>query len=226
MSKTSTPEKSSINLPMRLRTCFAFKATLLVGLTILFCVPYIYLAHHAFFPVHDFTLSSIDKWAGFDTRWVWVYQSIYLLTGSLPWLATHRTQLWNYVYGFSGLVIVCFAIYLFLPIKVPRPPVSNPTGMYALLLFYDGPYNAFPSLHAGFLYYTFAFAVRVYGRPRLPISIGLITWAILILWATLATKEHYFVDLAAGIMLAAFFDAAAWSRIWRRIGSKSHEGSK
>ncbi len=226
MWKTSTQVKSSISLAERVRTCARLKAALLVALTTLFCVPYVYLAHYAMFPVHDLPLTPLDHWAGFDTRWVWVYQSIYLITATLPWLASSRAQLMRYIHGFTILVIVCFAIYIFFPVRVPRPGVDSPTGMYWVLLLYDGPYNAFPSLHAGFLYYTLAFARRVYGRPSRGIAAGLIIWSALILWSTLATKEHYFIDLVAGIALAMVCDLAAWRSTFRKIGEKSQDGAR
>src|SRR5438045_5796065 len=99
MSRTNTPAASSASasIATRVRSCWRLKAALLVALTALFCVPYAYLAHHASFAAHDLPLLPPDRWAGFDPRWVWVYQSIYLLTGTLPWLATRKAQLANYV---------------------------------------------------------------------------------------------------------------------------------
>lgn len=226
MSTTNTPAGSSTDLARRLSLLWPLKAFLLLALTVLFCLPYLYLGHHAFFRIHIPASLPIDRWAGYDPRWVWAYQSVYLLTSTLPWLATCRDQLRRYVNGFAFLSATCLLVYVFFPTACPRPPVTAPSGMYSLLLFYDGPYNAFPSLHAGFLYYTLAFALRVCPRPpQLAIAI-LIPWSLLILWATLATKEHYFIDLPAGIALAVVADRAAWSKIRLNLASKSHPGSK
>ncbi len=195
-------------------------------LTTVFCVPYVFLAHHVFFPVRTLPLLAPDRWAGFNVRWVWVYQSIYLLTATLPWLATRREQLQKYLGGFALLTAISFAIYVFFPVIVPRPTVAEANGVYGLLLSYDGPYNAMPSLHAGFLYYTLAFAWRVYERPPRWAVVVLAGWALLILWSTLATKEHYLLDLIAGVALAAVCDVAAWSRMRRSTGEKSAGGSR
>jgi len=194
----------------RFRSCWKLKLLLTLVLTILFCVPYLYLARHAFFPVRQVPAIWIDRAAGFEPRWVWVYQSVYLLTGCLPWLADSRAQLMQYLRGFAMLSLTCFAIFLFFPTKIARPEVAEPSGMYALLMLYDGPYNALPSLHAGFLYFTLAFVQRIYSRLPSGMSIVLLTWSLLILWSTLATKQHYALDLLAGIALAAICDAAAW----------------
>ena len=75
--------------------------------------------------------------------------------------------------------------------------------MYGLLRRYDTPLNSMPSLHAGLLIYTLCFGRRIAG-DALPAWVGVlcVAWAALILYATLATKEHYAADLAAGAGLA------------------------
>jgi membrane-associated phospholipid phosphatase len=200
------------------------KLLLLVGLTAAFCGPYLLLTHHAVRPVRDLPLTALDRWAGFDPRWVWAYLSLYLLNPTLPWLATSRAQLQRYVVGFAWLAGVCFVIYLLMPVRAPRPAVYPSTGMYALLRQLDGPYNALPSLHAGFIYFTLAFARRVYGPVRPAVVAFFLGWGAVIIWATLATKQHYAVDLLAGIVVAAACDAVAWRRSRRSVGEKSHAG--
>ena len=199
------------SLMERFRSLWPLKVLLLVGLTALFCIPYIFLAHHPYFAVHELPTLPPDRWTGFDRRWVWVYQSLYLLTGTLPGLATSREQLMRFFWGFMLLAGCSFAIFLFFPTQAPRPSDPAAGGMYGLLMSYDGAYNAFPSLHAGFLYYTLAFTRRV-TRPPGWVSATAVLWALLILWATMATKEHYFIDIVAGLALAAASDAVVWSR--------------
>jgi membrane-associated phospholipid phosphatase len=83
--------------------------------------------------------------------------------------------------------------------------------MYWLLLQYDVPLNAFPSLHAGLVVYTMCFGRRTYpgGLPR-GLGAACVVWACLILYATLATKEHFLVDILAGSALALLAGAWAW----------------
>lgn len=220
------PAESSDSLCGRLSSLWRLKLALLVVLTAGFCVPYMYLAHNAFFPVRTLPLLWIDRVAGFDARWVWVYQSIYLLTSTLPLLADSKRDLRRFVNGFVLLAGASFVFYLFLPVRLPRPEVTEANWFYSVLLFYDGPYSAFPSLHAGFLYYTIAFAVRI--LPAMPRAVlcGLIVWGLLILWATLATKEHYFLDLPAGIALAIVADVVAWRSKRGTIDSNADDGSR
>jgi membrane-associated phospholipid phosphatase len=218
------PDASSDSLLGRLLAAWQIKVGLTLAVTVLFCVPYIFLAHHAFFPVRTLPLTSLDRWAGFDLRWVWVYQSVYFFTGALPWLCRTREQLRTYLHGFLVLVVPCFLIYLLFPVAAPRPVVSEAPWMYRLLLSYDGPYNAMPSLHAGFMYLNIALVFRVVERVRPWAAAGMIGWALLILWSTLATKQHYALDLLAGIVLAMLADWVAWRKSRSSQSSSDHAG--
>ena len=77
----------------------------------------------------------------------------------------------------------------------------------------DGPLNAFPSLHVGTLVYSLYWVMRLFGRTIRPlVAIGLLVWALLILFATLATKQHYAVDLLAGGLMGWAADGFAWRK--------------
>jgi hypothetical protein len=72
-----------------------------------------------------------------------------------------------------------------------------------------------PSLHAGLVVYSLLFGLRVLRdvlRPRAltAASIAGCAWAALILYSTLATKQHWALDLPPGMALAACAHALAW----------------
>jgi hypothetical protein len=203
-----------MNFWLPLRAHWRLKAGLLVVLTPLFCGPYLFLAHHALFPPRSLPLWPIDRWIGFSpTPWTVLYQSLYLITTFIPFMAITQEQLWRYVRGTTILSIVCFIFFLFCPVVGPIPAHWPAGGMYDGLRHFDGPYNAFPSLHAGFLAYSLAFGCRVIDRRYLrAVYAALIPWSVLILYATLATKQHYFVDLPAGVAMGLVADA--WAGGW------------
>jgi len=73
-----------------------------------------------------------------------------------------------------------------------------------MLIGIDNPFHAFPSLHAAFAIFSALCADRVLREMR---SNGLWRsciwiWAGLILFATLATKQHMMADIVAGSILA------------------------
>jgi hypothetical protein len=213
-SETSTPDpQQSPPLKERLLAHLGLKLMLMLGLTLLFCVPYIYLANNPLFTPTVVPQLWLDHAIPFQPGWIWVYQSVYLLTAALPFLAWRRDQLQRYVAGYFLLTGVCFLIYLFFPTQIIRHrPAESPSIMFDLLWLYDGDCNALPSLHVGFLYFTLAFARRVYGPAPLWAWLLFSSWFVLIGYATLATKEHHSLDLVAGLALAVLCDRFIWRK--------------
>jgi membrane-associated phospholipid phosphatase len=185
------------------------KAALSAGLTLFFCVPYFALQHLPLAPARTLPLSAVDRAVDFDPRWVWAYQSVYLLLAVVPWMATTRPELRHYASGFVRLSAAGFAFFLLLPVRGPRPDVDAADLMFRVLRWYDKPLNCFPSLHVGLAAYTVLFA-GVVSRGRLTTSarrsvVSLAwLWTALIAYAALATKQHYAIDLPAGALLACF----------------------
>lgn len=197
------------------RTNWRTKAALSAGLTLFFCVPYFALQRLTLFPVRTLPLSAVDRAIDFDPRWVWAYQSVYLLLTIVPWLITTRAELRRYAQGFVLLSGVGFACFLLMPIRGPRPDIDAPDVMFRLLQWYDRPLNCFPSLHVGLAVYTTLVAATV-SRGRMTGSIRLSAvslaglWTAIIAYAALATKQHYAIDLPAGGLLAAVCHWVTW----------------
>jgi len=222
MSKTNMPAASSSSdlaspelgerLLARLLACWRLKVVLGLVLLVSFCVPYFLIGNYPLVAVHTLPTSWIDRAIGFHPdAWVWIYQSIYLVINIVPWFSERRDDLMRYLKGFALLSSISFAIFIFYPIRAPRPDVLHPTGMHRLLLLYDVPLNSLPSLHAGLLVYTLAYGKRILADD-LPdwLSWFFVVWAVLILYGTLATKEHYFVDIVSGAALALMIHAWIW----------------
>jgi membrane-associated phospholipid phosphatase len=110
--------------------------------------------------------------------------------------------------SFIGVTAVLFAVFLAYPTAYPRPEWTG-GGLLslplALIYRIDLPRNCLPSGHVTAAFLT-AFAVRQC-RPRL--GAALIFWAVAISVSTLTTKQHYFWDVVAGVLLSAAGYAAA-----------------
>jgi membrane-associated phospholipid phosphatase len=199
--------------PQRLTALWREKIAVTIAANILFWVGYQFLSRHALRPVHSLPLTWLDQWAGFQPNlWVWVYESNFVLVAVIPWLIDSRPDLKRYLAGFAVLAAVSFGIFALFPVASPRP--AN-LGTNAFMLFVtqaDGPLNAFPSLHAGSLVYTLALARRLFRRELHPVAwLFLLFWGALILFGTLATKQHYAIDLLAGGFIGLGADWLAWS---------------
>jgi len=209
------------------RANWRMKAALSAGLTLFFCVPYFTLQRITLFPARTLPLSAIDRAIDFDPRWVWAYQSAYLLLTIVPWLVTTRPELRRYARGFlllSGAGFVCF---LLMPVRGPRPDIEPAEAMFRILQWYDRPLNSFPSLHVGLAAYTVLFATsvsrcRMTPAARWPVLSLAWLWTALIAYAALATKQHYAIDLPAGALLACVWHWWTWRR-WHKQRSAHAE---
>jgi len=229
---------------------------MLVGNTVFWAL-YLLLSRHALAPIHNLPMTWLDRWAGFRPHgWSWVYESNFLLVGAVPWLLQTRSEIRRYLSGFVLLAGVSLLTFLIYPVSSPRPLGRDSDPFLIFITHVDGPLNAFPSLHAATLIYTVCLILRLFGPtdresttagvlPLLPpsgerravlrmVAMGLGLWTLLILFATLATKQHYALDLLAGALLgcvAYWFawrgsttDAIARASTERNVGAVSHAG--
>jgi membrane-associated phospholipid phosphatase len=212
------PGESSANPSMpfwqRIATLWRLKLGVTAVVSVLFWSFYLFLSRHPLFPVHTLPMTWIDHWAGYrPSPWAWIYESIFLLTGIAPWLIVSRAELRRYIFGFTLLSAVSFILFALFPVASPRPAHLESSTFLIFITQVDGPLNAFPSLHAGCLIYNLALIRHLFGRQLSPwAGIALVIWAGFILFATLATKQHYAVDLLAGGLIGWAADQVAWRK--------------
>jgi membrane-associated phospholipid phosphatase len=196
----------------RFSTLWVLKLEATVVVSVIFWSCYLFLSYHAIINVHELPITALDRWAGYrPSPWAWIYESIFLLTAITPWLIVSREQLRRYLIGFALLSLASFFVFAFFPVAAPRPASAGPSPFLQFITQIDGPLNAFPSLHAGSLVLNLALIHRLFGRQLHPLGVvALWIWAGLILFATLATKQHYAVDLLAGGLIGWAADWMAW----------------
>jgi membrane-associated phospholipid phosphatase len=213
------------------------KVTLTAALNLLFWGGYGFLCNHALFPFCQVPLTALDRSTPFQpVPWAWIYLSQYVFVAVLPWLLTTREAILRYAAGVLIMSLASFACFLFFPTPGPRPLEVGDDFAMRTIANYDGTLNACPSLHAVFLVYMALLAWRMFGRVAPILSIGTsFVWGAAILYSTLATKQHYVIDLAVGAVLGALADWLAWRgaspaiaelTIPRNSGSTSQAGSK
>lgn len=144
---------------------------------------------------------AIDRAIPLEPAWMLVYGSVFLFA-FLPALvvrgaALTRRVLWSYIL----VEFLAFAGYLAYPTSLPRPAITT-DGLFPwtlrLIHDIDPPRNCFPSLHVA---WAFVAALSCY-RVHRGVGLTAMGWAGLIGISTLYTKQHYLVDVIAGIMMA------------------------
>lgn len=208
-------------LPDRLAAELAAKIRAWLALTVGICLPYFWLQRNPLLPIRSVPETGLDAAIPFDPEWAYAYVSIALLVPLLPLLATSREQLRRYLRGLAVMCGLCFVVFLVFPVEGPRPAAAPAQPIYGWLVSVDTKLNSMPSLHAGLAAYSLLFGSRILARGSRPpawvIGIGL-AWGAAILYGTLATKQHWVLDLPPGILAAWVGHTFAWRDVQARAG--------
>ena len=192
----------------RLQAEWRLKLLLFVAVNAVFWVGYQWFSRHAYFPLRGVPVTWLDRAVPFHPEfWSWIYLSQFIFTGTLPLLLVTRTDIRRYLVSLAVMSITSFTVFVFFPTQGPRPStVAGPVAM-SWIASADGPLNAMPSLHAAFLVCMGGLAWRMFGLKVLPV---VMLWGAAILYSTLATKQHYALDLLSGGVLGLLADSLAW----------------
>jgi len=202
-------------LSMRLRSQLSAKAAMLLTMAAGIVVPYFGLQHWRPFPPRAPFVTALDAAIPFSPAWAPAYLSVCLLVPLFPLLALRREDVWRYGRGIAALCLPCFAFFLFAPMPGPRPDPVSAAGAYGWLIGVDATWNAFPSLHAGLVLFSFVYGWRVLGAELAPrgraafVALSLV-WGAAILYGTVATKQHWLADLPPAFALALLADRLVW----------------
>lgn len=171
---------------------------------------YFLLLRHPQSPVTIMPLTGLDRLVGFEPWAIVPYASLWLYVSLVPMLLGTRRELLQYVSAVTVLSLVGFAIFLFWPTAVPRPDID--WARYPLVAFLksaDASGNACPSLHVAFSVLSGLWLERVLRKIHAPVWLRVLNvgWCGVIVYSTLATKQHVALDMAAGAALGWAVDA-------------------
>ena len=139
-------------------------------------------------------------------EFILVYFGCYLFWfGGLVFMACQSSERF---FGFFARVLVCLVIaflcFILLPLEIPRPEVTE-QGFFAdairFLYVIDKPYNLFPSLHC---FFNWIIYVQIRGKKEYPLALRLFAciFSLAVFASTLFTRQHFFLDMVAGFLLA------------------------
>ena len=191
-------------LSTRLRAHLKLKLFLAVALNLWVFVPYHFLQHHHFFQPTMIPESFFDRLIPFSHQAVWIYLSIYLLMPIGPFLMKNQKDIARYALGIVTMGVLADVIFFLWPTWCPRPDTAGTNPLYQWLVQIDNPFHAIPSLHAAFAVYSALCAQRVIAQMQWSALArsAIWLWTSLILFATVATRQHTLADLLGGSLLA------------------------
>jgi membrane-associated phospholipid phosphatase len=146
---------------------------------------------------------ALDRAFPLRPTWALVYGTLYLFLILLPVFVVRQQELIRRtLFAYVTIWLVAYACFLDYPTIAPRPVEVAGGGFLAwglrFLYSADPPYNCFPSLHVA---HSFVSAAACY-RVHRGVGIAAGGCATLVGLSTLFTKQHYVLDVLAGMLLA------------------------
>ncbi len=201
------------------RTCHLFWLKLLgvTGFLCLFFIAYFQLLRHPARPVLEMPLTALDHAISLQPSMFAAYVSLWVYMGIAPGLLPSLRQLVVYALWGAAVCIAGLLCFYVLPTAVPRPEevldLAQHPGL-ALLAGVDAAGNACPSMHVTAALYTSIWIDRQLRAMAAPLRLRAVSvaWMLLIVYSTLAIKQHVVYDVIGGALLALLF---AWpSQRW------------
>ena len=146
---------------------------------------------------------ELDRAWPVQPAWALVYGSLYLFLIVLPVFVVHQPEhIRRTVLAYLTVWATAYVCFLLYPTVAPRPAAVMGEGfaVWGLRSLYsaDPPFNCFPSIHVA---HSFVSALTCY-RIHRGVGIAATLSAALVGVSTLYTKQHYVLDVIAGIVLA------------------------
>lgn len=163
---------------------------------------------------YDFT-GGLDRKVPFIKEFVIIYLVCYVFW-AVNYILTGR-QGKEYCFRFvaADMIsrVVCGIFFLILPTTNVRPEIAGNgfcDNLMRWLYEIDAPANLFPSIHCLVSWFCY---IGIRGRKNIPKWYRLFSciFAVLVCISTQVVKQHYMIDLIAGIALAE----GTWRLSWR-----------
>lgn len=150
--------------------------------------------------------SDFDRWVPFCPEWVWIYVICFLFWGTNYILITRlgKEEWFRFAVGDYLSRIICGIFFVLLPTTNIRPEVVG-NGITAWMMQFvyqmDPAFNLFPSIHCLVSWFCF---IGLRGRKEIPGWYRYFSciFAVLVFASTQFTKQHYFIDIIAGVAIA------------------------
>ncbi len=171
---------------------------------IVFCLLYTLTGNFHLTTPTQLAPSVIDEKTPFLAWTVWIYNSQFFFLAFNIYLMREPRNLSRTLYAMASVSLFSFCIFAIYPTSLPRDFATG-DGLTATafqsLYAIDSSANCFPSLHVALAWIA---AIAVLNERK---SFGFVVcfWAMLITLSTMTTKQHYFIDVIAGLVLAALF---------------------
>ena len=192
----------------RLMHLWFFKATGTAAFMGIFFYSYFAVLHSPIGAVTLMPLTWADDWIAFWPPAFYLYASLWVYTALVPALQPSLLRLVAYGCGIGSLCLSALVIFSFFPTAVPYEFSSWFTDpSLSLLRSLDQAGNACPSLHVATAVFTAMAMNQLLRDLEAPpwVQQASWLWCGLIVYSTMAIKQHVLWDVLAGMVLGVFF---------------------
>lgn len=177
---------------------------------------YFHVLRHPAYPLTVMPLTVVDALVPFYPPALLLYASLWIYVPLAPALLLGLRELvmfgvWIVALCAGGLLIFHFWPTTLAPSGIDRTPYLG----FDILHGIDAAANACPSLHVASAAFSFIWLERVLREMQAAAIMRAVNvlWFIAIAYSTMATRQHVFIDVAAGLALGTVFALAAlWCR--------------
>ena len=188
---------------------------------------FIYLFFRGYFWVMEnpnstpFTVptTTIDDLIPFSILGLPVYLSLWIYVSLVPALLNSLRALLNYGLWISAMCVACLLFFWFFPTATPTAEIDVARYPSMAFLRVDTGLNAFPSLHVASAVFTSAWLTLLMRRINAPAYMNAlnITYCLLIIWSTMAVRQHVFWDAVSGTLIGLAFGSASIRYMTRKL---------
>jgi membrane-associated phospholipid phosphatase len=207
------------------------RAFLLFGWTML---AYFIPNKFTFFQSHSVVLTPLDHMTPLIPSTIWIYISYYpFLIAAYFFASGHKKEQQVYIGAMALSAAIGCLIFIFFPTEIPRDlyPWLGRSDMHTRMLDAireaDRPVNCLPSMHVCMtLIAALTYSIT---SKRFWTKAFVWIWFLAICFSTMATKQHYFVDVLAGFGLGVSVCALMLQRYrvpFRQVFSSSYASKK
>ncbi|MFT3760291.1 phosphatase PAP2 family protein [Thauera sp.] len=153
-------------------------------------------------------VTAVDRWVPFTELALPVYVSLWLYVSLMPALLGSFRALLYFGFWVAALCLFCLSIFWLFPTEVPAAGID--WALYpsmALIKGIDAGGNACPSLHVASAVFVACWFQRMLYGMKAPPALHRLNWAVclLIVWSTMATRQHVVLDVVAGAAIGLLF---------------------
>jgi membrane-associated phospholipid phosphatase len=179
-----------------------------------FFIGYFHVLRHPAFALTTMPLTVVDEWIPFFAPAMLIYVSLWIYVPLAPCLLLGLRELITYGFWVAGLCAIGLLIFYYFPTTLPAYGIDRGEQWgFGILRGVDAAANACPSLHVATATFSFYWLDRVLRDMHAGTGARVfnLLWLVAIAFSTMATKQHVFLDVAAGFALGA---ALAWGSLW------------